>query len=366
MKKGKAFVPFRFRLTPIKKMAMFHFHKSPDTEYEAFELHYISGEPYGEGFRVLAWRTDGYRDSYIQDTLTISENEEILATGGKGLKERYFISFDEVYFKRDGGKLKAGFDFVDKLDRRIKLDVEESLEKDTKPLFWLPSVGKNTEDPQSLPLFFLYDFDFARKRDTTLTFSIDGKEKEVDPFAFPKDFQSRHYVEFSMNTVVCNFNEQGRYTLAEVDVDEQGRAEGKDQTYVYEESNGLYKLKKMTLEHDRHPVEVTFTPAFPNHEEVTDGKPHYGELKINPAGESGSLKGKYNVIYQQGKAVIHLTFAEPWNSPNGMSSEKIIHSISPNEKKWYQSYSCTQIVNLEDMDTTIKWERVNPERRKGN
>jgi len=197
MKKGKAYVPFRFRLSPIKKMAMIHFHKNPDSEYEAFELHYINGEPYGEGFRVLAWRTDGYRDSYVQDTLTISEQEEILSIGGKGLKERYTVEFDEGYFEHANGQLDAGFVFNDKLGRRIVLYVDERVDKDTKPLTWLPSVGNHIQEPHSMPLFFLYNFDFARKRDTEIFLSIDGQVVEVDPFAFPKDFQARYYVEFS-------------------------------------------------------------------------------------------------------------------------------------------------------------------------
>lgn len=363
MKKGKAYVPFRFRLAPIKKMAFFHFHKSPDSEYEAFELDYIKGEPYGEGYRVVAWRTDGYRDSYLQDTLTIPENEEILSIGGKGLKEREEVAFENTYFKHEKGMFQAGFTFKDKLNRRIALTVEESLDKDTKPLFWLPSVGKHTENPQSLPLFFLYNFDFARKKDTELSFSIDGKEKQIDSFAFPKDFQTRHFVEFSTDTVICNFNEEGRYTLNEVDVNQDGIAKIDKQTLQYETEGELYRLEKITLEHESHPVEVTFSPAFPNHEEVMDGKPHYGELMINPEGDSGSLKGKYNVVYQQGKAVINLSFSEPWDASYGTQYERLIGSLTSNETKWYQSYSCTQIVNLENMDTTIQWERVNPERR---
>lgn len=364
MKKGKAYVPFRFKLSPIKKMAMIHFHKNPDSEYEAFELHYISGEPYGEGFRVLAWRTDGYRDSYVQDTLTISEDEEILSIGGKGLKERYTVEFDEGYFEHANGQLDAGFVFNDKLGRRIVLYVDERVDKETKPLTWLPSVGNHIQEPHSMPLFFLYNFDFARKRDTEIFLSIDGQVVEVDPFAFPKDFQARYYVEFSTDSVVTNFNEAGRYTLEQVQIDEDGIARGEHNTYLYETTkNDLYKLKRITVDHETNPVEVTFDPAFPNHQEVKEGRPIYGEFEIVPSGEAGSLKGKYNVVHQQGKAVINLSFPENWNTPKGANIERVINSMTPNIKSWYRTYQCTQVVKLENMDTTVQWKRIDPDRR---
>ena len=363
MSKGKAFVPFRIELSPIKQMAMFHFHKNPDTDYDAFELHYIESKDHGTGFRVLAWRKDGYRDSYIDKNLTISEEDELQYVGGKGLKERFLVEFDEAYFNHIDGRLDAGFVFNDKNDRRVVLYVDEQIEKESTPLTWLPSVGNHIKEPRSMPLFFLYDFDFARKRDTDIFLSIDGNVKEVDPFAFPKDFQSRYYVEFSTNSVVASFNKSGSYTLEEVEIDEQGIAETENHTYLYDKSNELYKLKRMTLEHATHPVEVSFSPAFPNHREVMEAKPFYGEFIIRPSGEAGHLRGKYNVLYQQGKAIINLTFPESWTTPKGANYERIINSMTPNIKSWYQTYQCRQVVKLEDMDTFIEWTRVNSDRR---
>lgn len=363
MKKETAYVPFNVNLSPIKKMAMIHFHKHPDTEYEALEFHYINGEPYGEGYRVLAWRTDGYRDSYIQQSLNFPEDEQVLTVGGKGLKERHTVEFETVYFDQDDGGLTAGFTFTDKLNRRIVLEVDEKIEQNSKSLTWLPSVGNRIEDPHSLPLFFLYDFDFARKRNTDIHLSIDGEERQVDPFAFPKDFKSRHYVEFSNESVVLSFNPSGRSQLTKVDIDEQGIAQEGDMTYFYEYSNDLHHLKRITVEHEKHPVDITFSPAFPNHKEVMEARPFYGEFEIRPSGEAGTLTGKYNVVYQRGKAVINLSFPDSWNTPKGANYEKIINSVTPNIKSWYKTYHCTQVVELETMSSEVKWKRVTEDNR---
>lgn len=363
MTKGKAYIPFRFRLSPIKKMAMFHFHKDPDEEYVAFELHYIDGEPYGKGFRVLAWRTDGYRDSYIEEHLTMSEDEALLSVGGKGLKERYKVTFDEVYFEQKEGQLDVGFVFSDKNDRRVALYVDEKVERNSQPLTWLPSVGNHTVEPHSMPFFFLYDFDFARKKGTEIFLSIDGVQKKIDPFAFPKDFQARFYVEFSTNTVVTNFNEAGKHRMPEVEIDEEGVASLNGKVYQYELYDDLYHLKRITLQHETHPVEVEFEPSFPNHAEVEEAMPKYGEFTIRPSGEAGTLNGKYNVIRQKGKAIISLNFPESWQTPKGANYERVINSMTPNIKTWYKTYQCTQVVDLENFDTEVTWNRIDPDRR---
>lgn len=363
MEKGRAYVPFRFKLSPIKKMAMFHFHKDPDEEYVAFELQYLQGSGYGEGFRVLAWSADGYRDSYLDTNLQMSKEEEPLAVGGKGLKERVRTTFDEAYFDYDEGQLNVGFVFQDKFDRRIVLYINEQIEKDTKPLTWLPSVGNHTEKPHSMPLFFLYDFDFARKKDTEIFLSINNIEKTLDTFAFPKDFQTRYYVEFSLNTVITNFNQKGRYTLKEVEIDEAGIAEDETHLYEYHLVNGLYHLKKITIKHDSEPVQVVFDPPFPNHVEIKEAMPQFGAFEIQPSGEAGTLRGKYNVVKQQEKAVINLSFPEAWQTPKGATYDKFINSMTPNIKAWYKTYQCTQIVDLETMETDIIWNRIDPDRR---
>lgn len=363
MAKSKVYVPFRFRLSPIKKMAMIHFHKDPDEEYVALEFQYIKGEGYGEGFRVLAWRRDGYRDSYLDKHVYLPEDEEVLSIGGKGLKERHRVSFDEAYFEHTEGQLDAGFVFNDKMNRRIVLYVDEKIKKDSQTLTWLPSVGNHTEEPHSMPLFFLYDFDFARKRDTDVFLSIDGVSKNVDPFAFPKNFQARFYVEFSTNSVVTNFNEAGNYKMAEVAVDETGTAVDQDKEYYYEKYNDLYHLKKMVLKHDRYPVDIDFSPSFPNHEELQEGIPKFGEFTIRPSGNIGTLTGKYTVIKQNKQATITLTFSESWQTPKGTLSEQVMSSITPNIKSWYKTYHCVQVVHLESFETNVKWNRVDSNRR---
>lgn len=56
----KGYLPIIVKYSPIRKLAIIPFEKSPDTIYRGFELQYIDGEPYGVGYRVLAHEFEFY------------------------------------------------------------------------------------------------------------------------------------------------------------------------------------------------------------------------------------------------------------------------------------------------------------------
>lgn len=57
-------IPFELKYIPIKKLALINFEKNPDSVYNALELQYLDGEEYGTGYRVVAYRCDGFVDVY--------------------------------------------------------------------------------------------------------------------------------------------------------------------------------------------------------------------------------------------------------------------------------------------------------------
>ena len=76
----KGYLPIIVKYSPIRKLAIIPFEKSPDTIYRGFELQYIDGEPYGVGYRVLAYRNDNYVDVYDDVALNFNENEKYVFT----------------------------------------------------------------------------------------------------------------------------------------------------------------------------------------------------------------------------------------------------------------------------------------------
>lgn len=69
----KSIIPFKVKYNPVKKLAIIPFEKNPDVIYKSLELQYIEGEPYGRGYRIIAYRNDSYVDVYDDNSLIFQE-----------------------------------------------------------------------------------------------------------------------------------------------------------------------------------------------------------------------------------------------------------------------------------------------------
>lgn len=360
----KAYVPFRFRYTPIVRTVLIRFRKDPDHIYDAFELQAYKQED-EIYYRVLAERKDGFKDLYQDPRIELGDGEYELNIGGRGIGEVYDTKFTKGYFTEKDGHVRIGFAFTDNEGRVIDFEVDENLEKDTNHLSWLPSVGAKVEDPNSVPLFFLYDFDFIRKSGTDVKLTIGDIEHNIDPYAIPKDMQSRYNIQYSLNSVITNFNEARESKMPLIELDENGVGYYKDKKYIYELIDGHYNLARIVLEKPEIPVEITFDPPFPDYTEIQENIPMFGNFVIRPSEELGTLTGRYNVTKQQDNAVINLNFTEGW-SPNekelyvNLLRERTSNRITD----WYKAYQCTEILNLNTFETSVTWKRVDPNRNK--
>lgn len=72
----KTILPFGIKYTSMKKLALINFEKEPDAIYKGLELQYLDCDDVGNGYRVLAYRNDGYVDMYDDMTLKLDPNEQ--------------------------------------------------------------------------------------------------------------------------------------------------------------------------------------------------------------------------------------------------------------------------------------------------
>lgn len=78
---------------------MINFEKDPDSKYIALEPQYLSRDKSGQGFRVIAYRKDGYVDVY--DDLNLQDdNEGSFNVTGKGLKESKKVAMENLSFNK--------------------------------------------------------------------------------------------------------------------------------------------------------------------------------------------------------------------------------------------------------------------------
>ena len=112
----------------MTKLAIINFEKKPDSVYKALELQYFDDNKGNKGYRVLAYRIDGYVDVY--DDLTLNrDDDENLDVAGKGLGERRKIAIKNTVLEKTEGCVHISFSFSDKIGRAIVLKVKEYTNK---------------------------------------------------------------------------------------------------------------------------------------------------------------------------------------------------------------------------------------------
>ena len=127
----KGYLPIIVKYSPIRKLAIIPFEKSLDTIYRGFELQYIDGEPYGVGYRVLAYRNDNYVDVYDDVALNFNENEKFNVVEN-GLHKHIQTPINNVQFCKENNNQLISFQFVDIHDRKISVHIEEKSKKKSK------------------------------------------------------------------------------------------------------------------------------------------------------------------------------------------------------------------------------------------
>ncbi|MDF2859348.1 MAG: hypothetical protein K0Q87_5199, partial [Neobacillus sp.] len=202
----KEILPFEVKAQPLTKLALINFEKNPDSIYKGLELQYVDGDSMGKGYRVIAYRNDKFVDVYDEETIKFHPDEKFDVTQ-KGLKKHVQRQFENTHFDKQNGNVHISFTFLDYDNRKIEVDITERTKKKSNPINLLAPIGVSSEKPTYLPVFFLYDFDFVRRRKTDVKVLIDGKSLKLDPFPFPvtMNLQWRLYTRYSLDSQIVEF-----------------------------------------------------------------------------------------------------------------------------------------------------------------
>ena len=125
----QSYLPFEIKYSPIQKIALISFEKCPDAIYRELQLQYVNGEPYGTGYRVIAYRNDDYVDIYDDKALNFIRDEKFNVTG-KGLNKHVQTEINNTLFSREDNKQTLAFEFTDVENRQIKVYIEEKYRPD--------------------------------------------------------------------------------------------------------------------------------------------------------------------------------------------------------------------------------------------
>lgn len=344
----KSIIPFIVNYSPIKKLAIIPFEKKTDIIYRGFELQYIDGEPYGKGYRIIAYRNDKYVDVYDDFSLKFQNNEKF-DVAEKGLNKHVQASIEKTYLEKQNNCECISFSFKDLKNRKIDFYIKEFSRKKSIPMNLLAPIGNGSKRPNFLPLFFMYDFDFIRKKDTQIECKIEDKKVTIDKFPMPMNMQFRYYARYSNKCELLEFANTDSLPFIEVELDGNSYVD-KNIEYIFKDSNSLSEII-VHLEDGK--IEINFLPSFNMNENTK------GIFKIYPKEEMGNLEGIYEIVRYENKIAIKLVPKNGWTSvPNSFITKMILNSNSI-FCKWSKNYEYVEEIDVQKKLVKAKWNNNN-------
>lgn len=340
-----AFLPLTIQRQNITQLALINFEKNPDAVYHGLELQYLKNED-SEGWRVLAYRKDGYIDVYDDETLPI-DPEEDFQVAGKGAKEHVNTPMSDLRFEKDEREnVHISFAFDDVEGRPIHVAIEEGSDKSSTPFNLLAPIGLGSEQPDYFPLFWLYDFNFIRTKDLRCDISIDGREIEPDPFPvdLPIEGQFRNFIRYTFDSRLYSIFDTQQTTLQEVSLDENNQYSTDEILYQFDSEGGLSHIQADS-------TWVTFEPAL----NLTEKQE--GALNIVTDDGMGYLKGHYS-LEERGPSQVQFkaSFDEGWKAHVHLFTHKIFVNDRSVFAAWPKQYDYTLDIDLDTKETEGRWE----------
>lgn len=347
----KAILPFFVRYSPMEKLALINFEKNPDKIYCGLELQYLNGGRYGAGYRVLAYRNDGYVDMYDDTALTFDPNEKC-DVAGKGLRSHIQTNINDGRFEKIGYKVQIDFEFTDVEGRKICVHIHERTNRSSTPMNLLAPIGVGSEKPPYLPAFFLYDFDFVRKSRTRIDVTIGENKIKIDNFPYPAPMngQFRYYTRYSMNSLIFEFLPTD-IQAAEVELDDNLKYISDNICYQFKSDGSTVGLASIDLLGERK-LHIEFTPEIM----LENGE---GKFAIIPDNNMGKIAGIYSVNRIEDTAEIKVISNDGWQGIPNSFITKILMSPDSVFCSWCKKYEYNCRINLNNLHSESEWKNGN-------
>lgn len=355
---GQFFSPFYISIEKIERLMLINIDKDPDEIYIGFEPQVFDSEK-GKGIRVIAWRKDAYVDVYQQPGIPLSCNN--LDAAAKGLKDIVHAPMEDARFEITPFGADVYFRFTDSAGRLIEVEIKENSKKKTKPFSLLAPVGSSSKTPSALPLFFLYNFYFVRRKDTTASVMIGDRRHKPDTFPLPIDGSKIYFMRYSADPFLVNLNTAHSGPVQKLAQKDGVYTDSRGFAYQMEESGGRAAFKQIFGGDANHKISILFRPAFPEISSFPENFSVKGTFSIIPYPNAGIVEGIYSIERKKTKLVIGMEPLNGWKPYKPRLMPAIIFTVAPVFKKWPGSYRWRCTVDLGDEKNPVMqsgWERV--------
>ncbi|MCC5935651.1 MAG: hypothetical protein JJU34_00075 [Lunatimonas sp.] len=333
----KLLTPFQIRVDPMSKLLLINFEKDPDKTYIGFEPQVFDDEVNGRGHLVIGWRRDGKVDVFHQ--VSLSPNPAKFDIAGGGISTLRATAFQQADFIISDRGVQIDYLFTDLEGREICLRIAESHPKARKPFDLLAPMGLAAEKPSALPLVYLFDFYFVRRKYTDFHVSINGREHVPDLLPFPLDCVSMLFARYSPRPQVVMINPAFSGTLSLLDINQTARkSSSKDETFVLAETPGGLGIKTIKHKHSPLPLEMQFDPPFPNLMGYLEEVSTEGRFRICSKASAGEVGGIYTIKKERNKFNLVLEPSLGWIPKPDRWTLRLLFALAKPFRQWPKSY----------------------------
>lgn len=339
------FSPFSLKISPIERLFLINFEKDPDEIYSGLEPQWFDDASYGKGLRVIAWRKDGYVDVYQQPGLTIEETIDVAA---KGLADTTICPMRNARFNVTKSGVDVAFDFEDKTGRKIEVEIVEKSQKPTHPFSLLAPVGSSSVNPTSLPVYFMFKFDFVRQKHTDVHISIGGRLHKADPFTFPINGSRVYYMRYSADAFLVDWCPAQSHVLASLKFDGQHYHDSNNTRYEFTEDAHHPAIARIQSSRNNHTFTAEFHPPFPELNSIVDNASHSGAFILGADASAGLVKGTYKASRSGDLVEVTMHPDGGWEPKPKTLFLKFLFSAAKIFRHWPKTYLWTAQIKLSD------------------
>ena len=342
----------------MKRLCLINFEKDPDEAYVGFEPQWFDDANYGIGLRIIAWRKDGFVDVYQQPGLTVEKKIDVAA---KGLADTCIVPLEDARFNVTKSGVDVAFKFEDKTGRTVEVEIVEKRQKPTRPFSLLAPVGSSSLNPSSLPVYFMFEFDFVRQKHTVVSININGRSHQADPFAFPMNGSRVYYMRYSAEAFLVDWCPAQSQRLEPLTQKDNRYLGADDIWYDIKELDNKFSIISLHASRNNHRFNVTFNPPFPEITSVSDQASYTGDFMLGSDESVGEVCGVYTVSRTGDAIEVTLNPSGGWKPKPKTFFLKFLFRAAKIFHQWPKTYLWTARIKLDPEAPpymTSKWTRI--------
>lgn len=336
-------MPFR---PPVLRVgligAMLNFEIAEHPVYDGLEFQWYDDAAHGRGMLALLTRRDSRLvDCYRQRGLRLDPADFQIGAGTGVWAETDFA--DARLEVRDDG-VHAAAELTDADGRRVEVRVDDRDGQSRRRGGLLAPVGAAIEDPTSLFLVWLPEFDLVRIGGREPILRIDDGDPTVGQLPGAR-WHRRRLIKYAA-------------PMMTIEVLPDSREASKIDDPVHQSSRCSFQRGVAECATpDGHVARVEFDPPFPDLSALTDGIPRAGQWSVSADG--GRLTGGRWFAEERGDRVhAGLDVTERWKPRNLPLLMRAVTTVVPVFRRWPTTYQLRASIGPKG-ETTTGWRRTN-------